>query len=231
MIHLANKHDWANPAESNRAERAAVQTFVDALAGSNRRFVLASGAAGLAQGRPASEDDASPFVGPDSMRGGAENLALDHVDDGVHTISARFAPTTHGMHDHGFVSFLVAAAHKHGASGYIGDGSTAWAAVHVSDAARLVRLGLEQAPAGTRMHAVGESAVPSRDIASAIGERYGVPVVSVDPDDAVEHFGFIGRFFGMNMTATSEKTQALLSWTPTGPTLLADIAAGAYDQT
>lgn len=229
VIHLANKHDFANPAESNRAERNAVQTFVDALAGTDRPFILASGTAGLSSGEPATEDDASPFVGLDSMRGGAENLALDQADHGVHSIAARFAPTTHGMHDHGFVALLVAAARRRGASGYVGDGSTAWSAVHVGDAARMLRLGLEQAPPGARLHAVAETRIASRDIAEAIGERYGVPVVSVPEDDAVDHFGFVGRFFGMDLIATSAKTQAQLSWTPTGPTLLEDIAAGAYD--
>lgn len=228
VIHLANKHDWANPAESNRAERAATQTFVDELAGSDRPFVLASGVAALAQGRPSLETDPSPFVGPDSMRGGAENLALEHVEKGVGTVAARFSPTTHGLRDHGFIAAIVDAARKHGVSGHVGDGSNGWAAVHVSDAARLVRVGLEQAPAGTRLHAVAEQSVSTREIAEAIGQALGVPVVSVDPDDAVDHFGFVGRFFAMDLASSSAWTQETFGWTPTGPTLVEDIAAGAY---
>ena len=228
VAHLANKHDWANPAESNRAERAAVETLAEALAGSDRPFVLASGVAGLAQGRPGTEADPSPAVGPDSPRGGSENLALDYVDRGVRTISARFAPTVHGTGDHGFIAYITAAARRHGVSAYVGDGSTAWSAVHRSDAARLVRLGLEQAPAGSRLHAVAEEAIPTREIAEAIGEALGVPVTSVAPEDAVEHFGFIGRFFALDMSAASTRTRELLGWTPTGPTLLEDIKDGAY---
>mgnify|MGYP001342206588 CR=1 FL=1 len=97
VIHLANKHDWSNPAASNAAERAAVQTIGDALAGSNRPFLLASGVAGFGHGRPATEADDSPFHGPDAPRGGSENLALEFVDRGVHTVSLRFAPTVHGL--------------------------------------------------------------------------------------------------------------------------------------
>ena len=228
VAHLANKHDWNNPAESNRAERAAVETLAEALAGSDRPFVLAAGVAGLAQGRPGTEADPSPAVGPDSPRGGSENLALDYVDRGVRTISARFAPTVHGMRDHGFIAYITAAARRHGVSAYVGDGSAAWSAVHRSDAARLVRLGLEQAPAGSRLHAVAEEAIPTREIAEAIAEALGVPVTSVAPEDAVEHFGFIGRFFALDMSASSNRTRELLDWNPTGPTLIEDIKAGAY---
>lgn len=229
VVHLANKHDWANPAESNRAERAAVEALVEALVGTDRPFLVASGAAGLARGRPGTEDDPSPAVGPDAPRGGSENRALEFVAQGVRTIPVRFAPTVHGMNDHGFIAYITAAARRHGASAAVGAGTNAWSAVHVSDAARLVRLALEaDLPAATVLHAVAEEAVPTRDIAAAIGEALGVPTTSVAPEDAAEHFGFIGALFGMDMSASSERTRALLGWTPVGPTLREDIAAGAY---
>ncbi|MGI3780204.1 MAG: SDR family oxidoreductase [Janthinobacterium lividum] len=229
VIHLANKHDFADQAESNRAERAAVQTIGDVLVGSDRPFLVASGVAGLAQGRPSTELDPSPWSGPDAPRGGTENLALDYLDKGVRSIGLRFAPTVHGDGDHGFIAVLVAAARAQGRSGYVGDGSTGWAAVHRSDAARMVRLGLEQAPAGSLLHAVGEVSVPSRAIAEAIGRGVGVPAASVAPEDAGTAFGsFIGMFFGMDMSASSTLTQELLGWTPTGPTLLEDLESGSY---
>ncbi|MFE0020298.1 SDR family oxidoreductase [Amycolatopsis sp. NPDC059021] len=228
VVHLANKHDWANPAVMNGTERAAIETIAEALVGTERPFLLAAAFAGLAQGRPAVETDVSPAVGLNSMRGGGENLALEYVDRGVRVISARFAPSVHGMADHGFISSVVAAARRRGVSAYIGDGSTAWSAVHRSDAARLIRLGLEQAPAGSRLHVVAEEAVTIRTIAEAIGRSLDLPVTSVAPEDAVEHFGFIGRFFGMDMSASSERTREMLAWTPTGPTLVEDIDAGAY---
>jgi len=230
VIHLANKHDWANPAESNRAERAAVQTMGDALAGSDRPFLLAAGVAGLAPGRASTENDRSPFSGPTAPRGGTENLALEYVDQGVRSISLRFAPTVHGDGDHGFIALITAAALSKSVSGYVGDGSAGWSAVHRSDAARMVRLGLEKAPAGTLLHAVAESSVSTKAIAEAIGRGLDLPVTSVAPEDAEEHFGFIGSFFAMDLSATSTITQELLGWTPTGPTLLEDIETGAYFQ-
>ena len=228
VLHLANKHDWSNPAASNAAERGAVETIGDALVGTGKPFLLASGLAGPRTGRPSSEADPSPFHGPDAPRGGTENLALSLVDQGVRSVALRFAPTVHGARDHGFVSAIVAIARERGVSGYPGDGANRWAAVHRVDAARLIVLALAGAPAGAKVHAVAEEGVPTRAIAEAIGAALDLPVVSVAPDDVPAHFGWIGGFFGMDLAATSDLTRGLLGWTPTGPTLVEDIAAGAY---
>ena len=228
VVHLANKHDWSDPAASSAAERAAVQTIGDALAGSGRRFLFAAGVAGLTSGRPANEDDPSPFHGLDSPRGGAENLAFEFLERDVGSISLRFPPTVHGFRDHGFISYLAATARDKGVSGYPGDGANRWSAVHRSDAARMVRLGLEKAPAGSRLHAVGEEGVTTRDIAEAIGRAFDLPTTSIHADDVNDHFGWIGAFFAMDLAATSTATRSLLGWTPTGPTLVKDIEDGAY---
>jgi len=228
VIHLANKHDFTDAAVSNRAERAAVQTIGDALSGTGRPFLLASGVAVPASGRAATEDDRSPFHGPDSPRGGSENLALEFVDRGVGAVSVRFAPTVHGDGDHGFIAALVAIARDRGVAGWVGDGTNRWPAIHRSDAARIIRLGLAKAPAGTLLHAVSEEGVPTRVIAEAIGRGLGLPAASISPQDAPDHFGWIGHFFAMDIPAASERTQELLGWTPSGPTLLEDLEAGSY---
>lgn len=228
VIHLANKHDWSDPAGSNAAERAAVQAIGDTLAGSGRPFLFAAGVAALAAGRPATEDDPSPFHGPDAPRGGAENLAFDFVDRGVRSVSLRFSPSVHGRRDHGFIAILAAIAREKGVSGYPGAGTNRWAAVHRSDAARMVTLALEKAPAGARLHAVDEMGVATREIAEAIGRAFDLPVASIDHDDVADHFGWLGGFFAMELSATSVVTRALLDWTPVGPTLVQDIDAGAY---
>lgn len=228
VIHLANKHDWSNPAASDAAERAAVQSIGDTLVGSNRPFLLASGVAGLTRGRPATEADASPFHGPDSARGGSENLALSFGDRGVHTVSLRFAPTVHGVGDHGFIATIAAVAREKGLSGYPADGTNRWAAVHRDDVARMITLGLSKAPTGARLHAVAEEGVPTREIAEAIGRAFGLPVTSIAPDDVAAHFGWLSAFFAMDLTATSIATRELLNWEPTAPTLIQDIDTGAY---
>jgi nucleoside-diphosphate-sugar epimerase len=228
VIHLANKHDWSNPAASSAAERGAVQAIGDALAGTGRPFLLASGIAQLTQGRPATEDDASPAHGPASPRGGSENLALSFTARGVRTVALRFPPTVHGTADHGFIAAIAAIAREKGVSGYPADGANRWAAVHRSDAARLVALGLAKAPAGFRLHAVAEEGVPTRDIAHAIGRAFSLPVRSIAAEDVHAHFGWIGTFFSLDLAATSTATRELLGWTPIGAALIEDLDAGAY---
>ncbi|GAB3451583.1 NAD-dependent epimerase/dehydratase family protein [Kineococcus endophyticus] len=227
-VHLANKHDFVHPEVSNAAERAAVQTIGEVLVGSGRPLLIAGGLAGFGLGRPVAETDVNPAVGPDSARGGAERLVLDLAGHGVRSLVARFAPTVHGTGDHGFVAALVAAARARGASGHVGDGAHRWAAVHVTDAARAVRLAVEGAPAGSVLHVVAEEGVPTRDVAAAIGRGLDVPVDSVDPVRAAAELGWIGFFFGQDVSATNDRTRALLGWEPTGPTLAEDLAGRSY---
>ncbi|MBL1076978.1 3-beta hydroxysteroid dehydrogenase [Nocardia sp. 2] len=229
VVHLGNKHDWSDPAETIRSERAAVTALADTLAGSDRPLLLASVLSGLVHDRPAEETDPSPAVGPDSPRGGSENLALAYADKGVRVIAARFAPSVHGPGDTGFLANLVAAARTHHRSAYLGAGTTAWSAVHRGDAATLIRLALDQAPPATILHVVAEQAVTTRDIAEAIGTRLDLPIASIPADNAATHFGFVGRFLAQDMSAANTHTRRLLSWNPTGPTLLDDIRSGAYD--
>jgi nucleoside-diphosphate-sugar epimerase len=227
VIHLANKHDFANQAASNLAERNAVQTLGDALEGSGRVFLIASGVPGQ-QGRAGLETDASENHGLESARGGSENLALEYSSKGVVSGAIRFAPTVHGLGDNGFTAALTNIARQKGVAGYVGDGANRWPAVHRSDAARLVRLGLEQAEPGAILHAMGEEGVATRDIAEAIGRSIGVPARSIALDDVMAHFGWIGMFFSFDIPTSSALTQAKYGWTPSGPTLLEDLDNGVY---
>ena len=233
VIHLAFKHDFSDFAGAGRTERAAVETIGSTLEGSDRPFLFASGVALLAPGRVVTEHDAAPLrlTGPDSPRGGGEQLAFEYAERGVRSVSLRFAPTVHGDGDHGFISTIVGVAREKGVSGYIGDGSNRWPAVHRSDAARLVSLALEKAPAGSVVHAVGEEGVPTREIAEVIGRHQEVPVASVVPEDAAKHFGWIGAFFALDVPASSTLTRELLGWTPTHSGLIEDLEAGYYFRT
>jgi nucleoside-diphosphate-sugar epimerase len=231
VIHLAFNHDFSDFAGAGRTERAAVETLGKTLEGSDRPFLLASGVALLKPGQVLTERDATPMVGPDAPRGGAEELALSYADRAVRSVSLRFPLSVHGAGDHGFVATLVGVARDRGVSGYVGDGSNRWPAVHRLDVARLVRSALERSPAGSVVHAVAEEGVPARTIAEAIGRGLGVPVRSVDPDDAAAHFGWIGAFFAVDTPASSELTRRWLDWTPTHPGLIEDLAAGSYFRT
>jgi nucleoside-diphosphate-sugar epimerase len=236
VIHMAFQHEVAFSGDfpaAAAADRRAVEAMGNALAHSNRPFVLASGVAGLTPGRPATENaglvpSAEQRANPATLRHATALLTLSLRGIGVRSSVLRLAPTVHGDGDNGFVAALVAMARQHGAAGYVGDGENRWPAVHRTDAARVARLALESAPAGSVIHAVAEEGVPFRDIAEAIAKGLGIPAASVAPADAGEHFGFLGHFVSMDTPASSAITRELLGWQPTGPTLLEDLAADHY---
>ena len=163
------------------------------------------------------------------MSGGRGGAALGEGRlCGIRPLVVRFAPTVHGTGgDHGFVATLARIARERGVAGYLGDGENHWSAVHRSDAARLVRLALEGSSRPI-LHAVGEEGLTTRSIAEALGAANGLPVASIDPADAAEHFGWIARFWGLDLVASNTLTREALDWTPTGPTLFEDIEAGGY---
>jgi nucleoside-diphosphate-sugar epimerase len=237
VIHLAFQHDIAFTggfAEAAEANHRAVETFGEVLAGSGKPFVIASGLAGILPGRVVTEQDgldpgsgAHLPPGP-RMRRATELLTLSFAASGVRSSAVRFAPTVHGDGDHGFMATLVGVAREKGVSGYLGDGSNRWPAVHRFDAAHLVRLALEQAPAGSVLHGVAEQGVPVRDIAEVIGRRLGLPVAAIAPEDAAGHFGWLGGFIGIDAPASSAATRELLGWHPVQPGLLDDLDKGHY---
>jgi nucleoside-diphosphate-sugar epimerase len=238
VIHLAFKHDLAFTGDfqgAADADRRAVETFGDALAGSDRPFVIASGTLGLAPGRVATERDghgsdpaaAAWGSGPLTRHATAE-LVLSLASRGVRSSVMRLPPTNHGDGDNGFMATIVGIARDKGISGYIGDGSNRWPAVHRLDSAHLFRLALENAPAGSTLHAVADEGVPIRDIAEVIGRHLDVPVVSVSAEDAAGHFTWLAGFLAADSPASSALTRELLGWHPTQPGLIDDLDKGHY---
>lgn len=229
VVHLAFRHDiaWTGHFEEAAvSDRRAIEVFGEVLAGTGRPLAVASGLAGLKPGAIATErDNPNDQVSP---RAASERVVVALAGRGVRSMSVRFAPTVHGAGDHGFIARIIDSDRGHGAAGYVGDGENRWPAVHRSDAARLVRLGIEHAPGGSVLHAVAEEGVPMRDIAAAIGRRFELPVSAISPDEAGARFGFIGQFVGLDMPASSAITRELLGWEPAGPTLVEDIQTGAY---
>ncbi|MGP3971642.1 SDR family oxidoreductase [Streptomyces sp. 6N223] len=225
VIHLAYIHDFANITASGEVDRRAVEAFGDALAGSGRPLVIASGTLAVARGGPATEDDP---LDPSSHRTPAENAAIAQAERGVGSSAVRLPPTVHGRGDHGFVPALIGIARDRGVSAYIGDGTNRWPAVHRLDAARLFRRAVESAPAGTRLHGVAEEGIPFRDIATAIGRHLNLPVAGVSPEEADAHFGWMAAFASLDRPTSSEQTRKLLEWQPEHPALLADLAEGHY---
>ena len=222
VIHLAFIHDFSAYEGAARADALAVEALGAGLEGTGRPLVVTAGALGLPVDRVATQQDAPVWAARMS-----EQTALPLADRGVRTSVLRLAPTVHGEGDHGFVPALVEIARTTGVSGYLGDGGS-WPAVHRTDAARLFRLALEGAPAGSVLHGVAEEGVPTRAIAETIGRHLGVPVVPIAPEQAGEHFGWLADFFGVDARVSSALTQELLGWQPAEIGLLEDLDQGHY---
>lgn len=232
VIHLAFNHDVAFSGDfqgAAEADRRAVDTFGDALAGTGRPLVIASGVAGLAPGKVATERDMPEVDGsPIAIRAATSLAVLALAERGVRSSVVRLAPTCHGDGDNGFMASVVATARAKGVSGYIGDGANHWPAVHRLDAARLFRLAVEEAPAGSVLHGIAEEGIAIYDIAEVIGRHLGIPVVSVAPEAAAEHFTWLAHFLGMDCLASNTLTRELLDWQPTHVGLLEDLDKGHY---
>jgi nucleoside-diphosphate-sugar epimerase len=226
VIHTAFIHDFSKFKENCDIDKKAIETLGSMLEGSDRPLIVTSGLARLTDGRAATEQDAAPPVSGSYPRA-SEQTAAALAERSVRTIILRL-PQVHDTVKQGLVSYAIAMAREKGSSAYLGDGHNRWAAVHVLDAARLYRLALEKGEPGARYHAVAEEGVPMRDIAEVIGRGLNVPVISLNPEQAPAHFGWLAGFAGWDLTGSSHVTQQKLGWQPTGPDLITDLQNMRY---
>lgn len=227
VIQLAFRHDIAfQPdgfAKAAASEARSIEVIGDALAGTDRPFVIASGTPAV-PGRPSTESDESNLTGPAALRGPNAKAGIALASRGVRASVVRLPRSVHGEGDRGFIARLIATARDKGVSGYVGDGTNRWPAVHVVDAAELFCLAFEKAAPGSVLHAVGDEGVATREIAEVIGRHLNVPAVSVPP----EQLGFLGIVMAHDQPASSAQSQAALGWRPVQLGLIADMEAGHY---
>jgi nucleoside-diphosphate-sugar epimerase len=231
VIHLAFKHDAMFAGDFDSAVAAdlrAIDALGDALAGTGKPLVATSGTMLLAFAgldHVATEADALD-AGP---RIDAENVVIALAERGIRSSVVRLAPTVHSALDHnGFIPTLISIARSKGVAAYVGDGANRWPAVHTLDAARLYRLALESAPAGSRLHAADDQGIAFREIAEAIGRGLNLPVVSIPPAEADAHFGFLSGHVTADNPSSSTLTRDLLGWKPVQSGLLDDLGQGHY---
>lgn len=223
VIHLAFNHSIAGPEalrHSITEESSAIAALGEVLIGSNRPIVTVSGTP-LIPGRASVESDPAVTEGPVGGRGRAVTALLELASRGVRSAAVRLPRTVHNNGSGGFAGLLTGIARRSGIAGYPGDGHQRWPAVHALDAAILFRLALEQAEPGSSWHAVAEEGVAVRDIATVIGQRLNLPVQAIPADS----FGPFASIFLADQPSSSAYTQQVLSWTPSRPGLLADLAA------
>jgi len=232
VVHLAFKHEEMRSGDYLTAiadDLKAIEAMGAGLEGSGKPFVGTGGTLMLAfsgiTGRAGTEDD----VLAGGPRVDAENTVTGLAQRGVRSSLLRLSPLVHSSLDHhGFAHGLIGIARGTGVSGYVGDGANRWPAVHTLDAARLYRLALESAPAGSRLHGVADEGVPFKDIAEVIGRRLDLPVKSIDEQDVAGQFSYLANFVGLDNWTSSGRTRQLLGWEPTHAGLLDDLTHGHY---
>jgi nucleoside-diphosphate-sugar epimerase len=228
VIHTAYIHDFTptgDPRAAAEKDGRAIEALGDGLAGSGRPLVVATGNL-VIPGRVPTEDDVAPRDAPHPRI--SEPVALGLADRGVRVSVVRLPPSVHGEGDHAFVPALIGIARATGLAAYVGDGSNRWAAVHRLDAAHLFRLGLEAAPAGTRLHGIGDEGVPFREITEVIGRQLGLPVKSISAEEAADHFGAFAMFASLDAPGSCALTRERFGWQPVQPGLIADLEEGHY---
>jgi nucleoside-diphosphate-sugar epimerase len=226
VIHCAFIHDFSKFKENCEIDKRAIEALGSVLAGFDRPLIVTSGTAGLsAPGQVATEDFVVPPDFPFPRVSEQTALSLKGVSASIVRL-----PQVHDTVKQGLITYLVAVAREKGVSAYVEEGRNRWAAAHVSDVARLYRLALEKHKAGAKYHAVAEEGVPMRDIAETIGRGLNIPAVSLSPEKAAGHFGWLARFAGLDLAASSALTQQRLGWRPTGPGLIADLEKMRYSE-
>jgi nucleoside-diphosphate-sugar epimerase len=226
-IHLAFNHDFSTFAQNCEDDRLAIAAMGEALTGP---LLVTSGTAiaPMADDKPAVEN--GPVVSSDHHPRAKTEEAANALSAAGRDVRIVRLPQVHDPRRQGLITYAISNARETGVVAYVGDGAQRWAAGHVSDVARLYRLALERGAAGARYHAVGEQGVSMKAVAEVLGDRLGLPVKSIPAEQAAAQFGWLAMFAGLDMAASSDWTQEALGWTPTGPTLLEDLAVLALDE-
>jgi nucleoside-diphosphate-sugar epimerase len=226
VVHLAFNHDdMSRFVQNGQDERAAIEALGSALE-PGKLLVVTSGT-GLASGAPGQirvESDPPS----DTMPRQPETTAGAFAERGLRVAIVRL-PQVHDTRKQGLVPYLTETARQKRISAYVGDGSNRWAAAPLAAVSHLYHLVIEQTGHGvTVYHAVQEEGVPLREIAETIGKGFNIPVVSLQPEQAAEHFGWLAHFASLDMPASSEWTRKTLDWNPTGPGLIEDLSNMKY---
>lgn len=229
VIHTAFDHDFSNFLANCEKDSRVIAAIGSVLEGSDRPLIVTSGT-GMGDpgnGRPAIED----IFNKDhpNPRIASELAANDLLDQGVNVSIVRL-PQVHDRQRQGLITPFIEISREKGAAAYIGEGRNRWPAAHVLDVAKLYPLALDRGRKGARYHAVAEEGVTARAIAEAVGAGLGLPILSLAPEDAARHFGWLGMFVTLDLPASGAKTREILGWRPSGPGLIEDLEHMDYSQ-
>lgn len=227
VIHTAFGLDFSNIEKIVKEDNDAIDAFGNVYAGSERPIIVTSGVFMTPPGEVFLET-ARPPVLPVFPRA-SEQKAFALADRGLHASVVRNPRSVHGQGEtHGFVPNLAAVAREKGFAAYVGDGLNLWPSVHRLDCARVYVLAVERGARGEAYHAIAEEGITFREIAEAIGRQLGLPVKSLTPEEAEEHFGALAMFVSGNGPASNEWTRKTLGWKPREAGIIEDIERPDY---
>jgi len=216
--------------------RAAVEAFIDGLAGSGKVFLHTSGSSivGDASGGLGTDriyyEDQLPEPTPDkAARVAIDNLVLAAAGKGVR--SAVLCNTLiygHGALPRDSVQLprLLKQARKSGIVRHVGPGLNIWSNVHIDDVVDLYLLALEKTEAGA-FYFVESGEASFRDMAAAmaraldLGEPQDWPL-----EQAKEEWGYEMASYGLgsNSRVRGKRAREQLGWQPHRPSVLEWIA-------
>ena len=227
VVNLAFGHDFSKFAENAAVEIKAIEALGSVLE-PGKLLVVTSGV-GMTSGAPGHvRTESDPPVDSPMIPRRPEQAAQAVAAKGVHVAIVRL-PQVHDTRKQGLVPLVTQTAREKGVSVYVGDGTIRWAAAPLKDVAHLYRLAVEKTgPGVTVYNAVQEEGVSMRQIAETIGKGLKIPVKSIPPEQAGEHFGWLAHFATLDMPASSEWTRKTLGWHPTGPGLIEDLTNMKY---
>jgi len=227
VIHTAFDHDFSRFVANCDKDRRVIETLGLVLKGSSRPLIITSGTGmGALNHSGMATEDVFDANNP-NPRTASETAGNVLLDAGVNVSVVRL-PQVHDPVRQGLVSPYIDIARAKGKVAYVGEGSNRWPAGHVLDVAKLYQLALDKGKAGARYHAVAEEGIAARDIAEVVGAGLQLPVVSLSPEEAADHFGWLAMFIGMDLPASSAWTREVLGWNPTGPGMIADLKRMDY---
>jgi nucleoside-diphosphate-sugar epimerase len=227
VIHTAFDHDFSHFGENCEKDRRVIEALGATLKGTDRPLIITSGTGmgGAGNGGLATEDVLDRSHPNPRIASELAGQAL--LEAGVDVRVVRL-PQVHDPVRQGLITPFIAISRQKGAVAYVGEGANRWPAAHVGDVAKLYALALDKGRPGARYHAVAEEGIAARDIAAVVGAGLGLPVVSLSPEEAQAHFGWLAIFTSLDLSASSAWTRDQLGWNPTGQGLIADLKRMDY---
>lgn len=222
--------DYAATEASMQLELDAVRAVVagaqsDSVPGTAKPVVYTS--TGLVYGfesGDSTEDAELPEHSAQPVKARAERIVLDA--EGVTGIAVR-ASLIFGRGGSGLLEGLIGGARANGVSMVVGDGQNAWWPIHVDDLAGFYLRALER-PVRGAFNVAGDVPFTFAELAGAIGELTGTPVVSLSLEEAVQGMGPQAAVLVTASRLPTAKARAAFDWQPSGRSLLDDVRHGTY---